>query len=296
MNVLYPLFSQTGRNFRKTWPTQLFTFLAVSLSILIFSFFFLIYLNITKAGQSLGSELRLTLYFEDELVEPLQEQLRYRINDFSPVEKIVYVGREEALARLSHLLGDEKDILDGLDSSFLPASLEIYPQRNLQSLSRIKTFADYLATLPGVQKVQYGQEWLQRLAVMSSLIHIIILLSGSLVILTTIFMISQTIRLTMVARKDELEILCLLGADRSYIQGPLILEGFLQGLLGSGLGVFLLYLLFEWATAQLDGFGLLGEGYEIWFFPPLVLTGIVVAAVVLCLAGCLLSTRKILRI
>lgn len=295
MSFLYALFTQTGRNLRETWAAQLLTLLAVSLSILIFTFFFLIYMNLGRAGQSLESELRLTLYFEDEIVAPMQEQLRLRINDFTPVEKIVYISRQEAFHRLSSQLGKEKDVLEGLDSSFLPSSLEIYPTRDLQSLARISTFADYLHTLPGVQKVQYGQDWLQRFAAVTSLIHIIVLVSGVLVILTTIYMISQTIRLTLAARSEELEVLRLLGADRSYIQGPLILEGFLQGLIGSSLGVLLLSLLFEWTTSRFNSSELLG-GYEIAFLPPLVLISVVLTGIVLCLAGCLLSTRKFLRI
>jgi cell division transport system permease protein len=295
MSFANALFSQTSRNLEKTWPTQLFTLLSVSLSVLIFAFFFLLYLNLTQVGNSLGGELRLTLYFEKEPVAEMQEQLRSRITEYAEVERIVYISPEEAFARLSLQLGSEKDVLAGLDSSFLPASFEIYPKRNLQSLARIRSFADYLTTLPTVQKVQYGQDWLQRFSSFIQLISIIVLISGSLLILTTIFMISHTIRLTLVARGDELAILRLLGADRTYIQGPLLLEGFLQGLLGSVMGTFLLYLLYEWTSARFSGSDLLGV-YEMTFFPPAVVTVIILAGTLLCLTGCILSTRKFLRI
>jgi cell division transport system permease protein len=294
MNFFHTLCSQTRRNLAKTWGTQLFTFLSVSLAVLIFAFFFLIYVNLARFGESLGGEMRLTLYFEDELLPAQQEQFRSRIRAYAEVDKITYVSRQDAFARLTRQLGNEVDVLAGLDPSFLPASLEIYPRPDLHNLALIRDFADYLNTLPGVEKVQYGQDWLKRFSSFTQLIRIIVIASGGLLILTTIFMISHTIRLTLVAREEELEILRLLGADRSYIQGPLLLEGFLQGLLGSALGVFLLHLLYAWTTVRFDSSALPGS-FELTFFSPFLLAVITVAGTFLCVVGSLLSTRKFLR-
>lgn len=293
--IFKTVLTQTGRNFRETWSTQLFTCLSVSLSVLIFVFFFLVYTNLVRAGGSLGGELRLTLYLEDELIPPLQEQLKERIRAFGKVERIVYVEREEAFARLSRHLGQEQDVLAGLDPSFLPPSLEIYPSPELKNLGKVKIFADYLAALPGVHKVQYGQEWVGRFSSFTQLIRIIVLVSGGLLVLTTIFMVSHTIRLTLVARQEELEVLRLLGADTMYLQGPLLVEGFLQGLLGSGLGLFLLYLLYGWTKSRFIGSELL-SGFELTFFPPVILAAVVLISIGLCTFGSLVSTRKHLRI
>jgi cell division transport system permease protein len=295
MNFFHTIFSQSCRNLGKTWGIQLFTFLSVSLSVLIFTFFFLIYVNLARFGESLGSEMRLTLYFEDELLPDQQEQLQSRIRAYTEVDEITYIDRQEAFARLSRHLGNEVDVLAGLDSSFLPTSLEIFPKSDLHNLALIRNFADYLNTLPGVEKVQYGQDWLKRFSSFTQLIRIIVMVSGALLVLTTIFMISHTIRLTLVARGEELEILRLLGADRSYIQMPLLLEGLLQGLLGSALGVFLLYLLYAWTTVRFGSSELPGS-FEITFFSPSLLAIVTLAGPLLCMVGSLLSTRKYLRI
>jgi cell division transport system permease protein len=295
MSFFHTIFSQVGRNFAKTWGIQLFTFLSVSLSILIFAFFFLIYVNLARLGETLGGELRLTLYFEDEILPAQQEQLKGKIRAYTEVDEITYVSRENAFARLSRQLGNDVDVLADLDPSFLPTSLEIYPKPNLQNMALIRNFADYLATLPGVEKVQYGQKWLERFSSFTQLIRIIVLISGTLLVLTNIFMISHTIRLTLVARGEEIEILRLLGADRSYIQGPLLVEGFLQGLLGSTFGVFLLYLLYGWTRARFGSSDFLGA-FEITFFTSSLLAVIIFAATLLCMIGSLLSTRKFLRL
>nr|MDA8165009.1 FtsX-like permease family protein [Desulfobacteraceae bacterium] len=191
--------------------------------------------------------------------------------------------------------GADRDVLACLDPSFLPPSLEIYPRPELKSIGKIKAFADYLATLPEVQKVQYGQEWMRRFSSFTQLVRIIVVVSGGLLVLTTIFMVSHTIRQTLVTRQDELEILRLLGAADAYIQGPLLVEGFLQGLLGSGFGLSLLYVLYDWVRARFGASELLG-GFGLTFFPPLVLAAVILVSIGLCTAGSLVSTRKYLRI
>ena len=145
MKFFRTILVQTKRNLQKTWPTQFMTLLTVSLSVLIFSFFFLIYTNMIKAGERLGDDLRLTIYLEEEPVLEMQEQLVRKITNFSPVEEIRFTSRKEAYERLSVQLGDNVDVLDDLDPSFLPPSIEVYPKKNLSNLSQIKRFSEYLS-------------------------------------------------------------------------------------------------------------------------------------------------------
>lgn len=286
---------QTGRNLAKTWGTQIMTLVTVALSILIFAFFFLVYSNMVKAGKRLGDELRLTIYMENEVAPQLQPVIEKRIRDYSDVEKIVFVSRQEAFNRLTTQLGSEKDVLDDLGPSFLPPSIEIYPKKTLHDLSHLTQFADYLTTLPGALKVQYGQEWVKRFGYFTNLLTIIMFLSGGLLILTTTFIVSYMIRLTVATREAELEILRLLGASSAYIRTPLFIEGLIQGLLGTSLGLIFLYVLFQWIKVRFSGPGLLSV-MNFTFFSPLTTTLILLAGITLCAAGSLVSIRKFLRI
>ena len=85
--------------------------------------------------------------------------------------------------------------------------------------------------------MQYGQEWVERFYYFTRLLSIVVFLSGSLLILTTIFMVSYTIRLTIFGRQAELELLKLVGATNNYIRTPFLIEGVLQGFIGSGLRI-----------------------------------------------------------
>ena len=295
MKFFSTILLQTNRNLQKTWATQFMTLLTVSLSVLIFSFFFLIYTNMIKAGERLGDDLRLTIYLEEEPVLEMQSQLVRKITNFNQVEEIRFTSRDDAYNRLATQLGDNVDVLDDLDPSFLPPSIEVYPKKSLSSLAQIKRFSEYLSTLPGAIKVQYGQEWIERFNYFTKLLRIIVLLSGALLILTTTFMVAYTIRLAVVARQAELEILRLLGATNGYIRTPFLIEGFLQGLLGSTLGLSALFFLFRWIELHFSGPGFL-QLVEFTFFSPAIIGIIIAASITLCTGGSFSSMRKFMRI
>jgi cell division transport system permease protein len=271
------------------------TLLTVSLSVLIFSFFFLIYTNMIKTGEKLGDDLRLTIYLEEEPVLEMQTQLVRKITNFSPVEEIRFISRQEAFDSLAKQLGDNIDVLDELDPSFLPPSIEVYPRKSLSTLTEIQRFSEYLTTLPGAVKVQYGREWVERFNYFTKLLRIIVILSGFLLIMTTTFMVAYTIRLAVVARQAELEILRLLGATNNYIRTPFLIEGFLQGIFGSSLGLLALFFLYRWIRQHFTGPGIL-QLVDFTFFTPEIMGLIVFASVLLCIGGSFSSMRKFMRI
>lgn len=295
MNFCLAVIRQTGRNLRQTWTTQLITCLTVSLSVLIFSFFYLIYLNMLSIGDKLSDNLHLVVYLEDEPGPEMQEQLRLKITQFDQVEKIRFISKEEAYNRFAKQLGDNREILTDMPTDFLPASIEVVPLRTLRSLRHVKLFSEYLATLPGSQKVQYGQQWVERFYSFTQLLSIIVLLSGSLLILTATFMVASTIRLTIFGRQEELELLKLVGATNSYIRTPFLLEGLLQGLAGALLGLSALYTLFQWTTHHISGAGFFNL-LSFTFFPFTIISTIVLLSIILCAVGSYASMQKFLRV
>ena len=295
MNFWLTVFRQVGRNLRQTWPSQLMTLLTVSLSVLIFAFFYLVYTNMLNIGDKLGDDLRLIVYLEEQPGPEMQEQLRRKITNFDEVEEIHFISKEEAYERFIKQLAQNKDVLDEMPRDFLPASIEVVPLKTLRGLSQIKLFSDYLAKLPGTIKVQYGQEWVERFYSFTRLLSIVVLLSGNLLILTTVFMVAYTIRLTIMGRQAELELLKLVGATNNYIRTPFLLEGLLQGMLGSTLGLLSLYLLFDWIKMQFSGPGLLSL-FDFTFFPYSASLTIIGVSILLCTVGSYTSMQKFLRI
>jgi len=295
MSFWFAVFRQVGRNLRQTWPSQFMTLLTVSLSVLIFAFFFLIYNNMLRVGDKLGDDLQLIVYLEEEPGPEMQEQLRKKILAFDDVEEIRFISKAEALRKFSDQLGDDRDVLDDMPQDFLPASIEVVPLKDLRSLSQVKLFSEYLAKLPAAEKVQYGQDWIERFYYFTRLISIIVLLSGGLLILTSVFMVSYTIRLTILGRQAELELLKLVGATNYYIRAPFLIEGLLQGFIGSILGIISLYSLFQWIKLKFSGPGIMSI-FEFAFFQATTITTIIALSIVLCAVGSYTSMQKFLRI
>ncbi|WP_417908617.1 cell division protein FtsX [Candidatus Electronema sp. PJ] len=294
MNFLLAVFSQTGRSLVETWRSQLLSLMTITLSVLIFTFFYLVYNNALHVGNRLDNDLRLIVYLDDQPDAALQQEYRHKIEKFDKVERIEFVSKLEAYDRFKGQLNDSQDVLKDIPKDFLPSSIEIYPRRTLESLSRIKGFSEYLETLPGVLKVQYGREWVERFYSFIQLLRVVVFLSGSLLILTTTFMIGHSIRLTVFSRKKELELLRLVGASNSYIRVPFFLEGALLGLLGSIAGMASLYLLFRWIQAAFAG---KAEGmFSFSFFDAPTVCMIIVLSILLCAGGSFVSIRKILSV
>ncbi|MBC8208395.1 MAG: ABC transporter permease [Desulfobulbaceae bacterium] len=295
MNFCFAIFRQLGRNLKQTWTAQLMTLITVSLSVLIFSFFYLIYCNMLTAGGRLDNDLRLLVYLEEEPGPEMREQLIRKINDFEKVEQVIFISPEEALARFETQLGDNSDLLADMPHDFLPPSMEITPLKNLRSLHQISLLADYLDSLPGATKVQYGREWVERFYTFTRLLSIIVILSGVLLVLTATLMVSYTIRLTILGREDEIEVLKLVGATNGYIRTPFLLEGVLQGFMGSALGLGALYLLFQWTLTHFAGPSILAI-FSLTFIPMPVLGIIIGTAMTLLGIASHVSMRRSLRI
>ena len=294
MRFLTFIFAQTFRNICHSWGVQLMTLLTVTLSVLIFSFFYLIYSNMLQAGDKLGEELRLTVYLKSQLSPAEQEEFKKKITSFSKVEKINFITPEQAFHRLAKQLGSDSDVLADLSPAFLPYSAEIYPHKDIGNLTRIKEFSDYLKNLPGTQKVQYGQAWVERFGHFIKLLRFIVIISGTLLILTTMFMVSNTLRLTLYASQDELKVLRYLGATNSYIKGPVLIEGFALGLFGSSIGLAALFFIFQWIKNHFSSAGFMNL-FELRFLPMTNSAIILLGSIMLCTLGSLLSIRKLLK-
>lgn len=295
MNFLLAVIQQTLRNLVQTWSSQLLTLLTIILSVLIFAFFYLLYTNVLHAGRQLDDDLRLIVYLDEEPSPAMQEEYRDKILKFDRVERIDFISGKDAFSRFAEQLDEDRDILTDMPGDFLPPSIEVYPYRSLDTLTKIKRFSDYLHTLPGVLKVQYGREWVERFYSFIKLLRIVVILSGTLLILTTTFMVANTIRLTLLSRKEELELLRLVGASSNYIRMPFFLEGALQGLAGSTCGMAALYLLYNWIKLRFAVSSIMVM-FEFTFFPLPAIMTIIAIATLLCGSGSFSSTRKFLRL
>ena len=197
----------------------------------------------------------------------------------APGARVETVTPREAMARLRASLGEQGRVLDGLGEDVLPASVEVHP-RGL-SLAATRELAARLRAVPGAAEVDDGGAWAARLEVLLRRGRVAGLAVLVLLAAATAVLVSNTLRLAVYARRDEIEIMKLVGATDAYVGVPILLEGALQGLAGGLL-----------AAAALGG--------AAWALLPrlreaLPLAALVAGGAALGLAASALSLRRFLR-
>lgn len=231
--------------------TNLVAVITLGLSLLILSSFFLLYTNLASAVRLAGSSVGLTVYVSPGASSRVLGELKAALGSLEGVRALAYTSKEQALAELKKRLGDKASLLDGLDENPLPASFELtLAERISADQGTVAGLIARIRELPGVAEVDYGWEWAEKLAGLINFIKLIGLLIGGLLFLATVFIVSNTIKLTVYSRKEEIGIVKLMGATQAFIKAPFYIEGFLQGLCGSLLSLGGLWVLFKLVISQ----------------------------------------------
>ena len=231
---------------------SLVTLSTIAISMLILGLFSLIYLNVQQSLQQMGGELQITAYLQETISPEQAKVLRSKVADWPEVEKITYLSKEQALARFRSQLREYAGILEGLKENPLPASLELTLMPQYGRSGNIKELSTRLGRLIGVAEVQYGRKWMAKLRVFVEVMKLVGITVGGLLLIATIFVISNTIRLTFYSRREELEIMRLVGATDFFIKAPFLIEGLLHGLGGALLAAGGLSLLILFLFSHLD--------------------------------------------
>ncbi len=274
--------------------TQLVTTVVVSLSILIFSFFTLIYFNLHQFVERFGTELGLVVFLTEKTPQEKIPVLYQRLTGLPGVERVTYISPEQAFKRLKDYLKDEKDVLEGIDPKFLPPSFEVKINRAIFHLKKLRLLAREIGHWPEVSRVQYGQTWIERLESFLRFYRILVLVSGVLLVFTAAFVVANTIKLTVYARQEELKVMRLVGATNSFIQGPFLFEAFIQGLLGSGLAIGIVFVCYRYLQGLTSGSELL-RGIHVYFLPWPYILAIITISILFCVSGTAISMWRFLR-
>ncbi len=280
---------------RGNWLSHLMTALTIAFVVLIFGLSTLIYFNLQRLAENFSREIRIVTYIDPALPPEDIERLKAKVLKLRGVANIRYITSREGHQRLAQQFQDEKDILVGLGEDFLPPALEIEVTGTMYNLGRIRPLVSELTSLSGITDVYYGKDWVERLRQAADFARLMTFVIGGLLLLTTIFVVSNIIKLTIYLRRNELETMRLVGATNFFIRGPFVLEGMLQGLVGSGLAMLALFALFEFLKTQVNFPGLI-RFFSLVFLPIPVVIGIIAGCIILCAVVSAFSMRQFLRV
>jgi cell division transport system permease protein len=235
-HVAWRLSRRAAVNLWRAPLPSLVSVLTVGLSLFIGASFVLGLLTARALITSWGAEANLTVYLDKGATDEQARALAGTIAAQEQGLEVRYVDRATALQRLRADLGELGPALDGLPQNPLPPSLEIIPHDAMQSAG-VRVLAAQLGNLPFVHDVEYGREWLDKLEALGRGLRGFAAGALLAVVGAALLVVANTIRLAVYARRDEIEIMKLVGATDGYVRAPFLLEGALQGVLGAALAV-----------------------------------------------------------
>lgn len=225
----------------------------IGVCLLLAGAFALLVANMEAILARFGEELHVVAYLEPGIAQRELDVLMERALAQPGVETVEYVSAEEAAQRFRATQPERAVLLEGLEDNPLPASVELRLAPQQRSGEAAGAVAEMLRGLPGVAEIGGGNEWIEGYAQAVSLIRGVAFAIGAVLALATLLIVANTIRLSIYARRDEIDILRLVGASRSYVSAPFLLEGLVEGLAGGALGLGLLWALWHGVEPLLGG-------------------------------------------
>lgn len=211
---------------------NLLTVLSVSIGLLILSSFVTVTLNVDSVLSRWSKSFGLVVYLDNSLNNEQEAALRDFFQQDSDVLETIYISKEQAAKELRDTLGANAPVLEELDENPLPSSFELKLKRELLEPSLVQKKAAQIEQMNGVEEVQYGEKWLSSLNALSAVLKISAIFLGCAILTAIIFITYNTIKVFFYRRKDEIETLKLLGATRSFIRLPFLIEGLFIGIMG----------------------------------------------------------------
>lgn len=227
-------------NIRQNPVISSVTMLTIFLALLIVGVFLLIGVNLENVSLRWSEKIQVVVYFPPDSNPQARAEIRARISRLPQVQRVVEVTSAEAMSRFRERLKGQESLLEGVSPDILPPSLEISLKRAYRSPEELARFVSQLRQIPGTAEIQYGEEWVKRFTAFVAMVRAVGMLVAAFLFVTVVFIVSNTIRLTIFARRDELEILSLVGATRAFIRLPFLIEGVIQGAVGGVAAVLFL--------------------------------------------------------
>lgn len=274
--------------FSRAKISSLLSVATIGISLILVGIFAAVTINASRLIDSLRSRLDMEAFLTEPVTDEEVADLQSRITAVEGVDRAVFVSKDEAMKIFKQDTGD--DITKVLDFNPLPPSFKITLKEPYRTSSKTLAIHDRVSAIQGVDTVLYRRALLELIDQRSVSINKVMLGLGVAVSLTAIFLVANTIRLTIAAKRRLIRTMELVGATRGFIRRPFIIEGVVQGFIGGLAAAGLMYLLFEYATK------LASEEFAPYLrMPPLFYAAVVGTGMLLGLAGSLVSVLRFVR-
>lgn len=288
---------QAGNALLRSPTVTLLSVITIALALSVLATFGVVLESLRHAAEQLGQEVEVSVYFAKDTPAEALAAARAELLELPEVGAARALSSEAAMAEFKQGLGADAALLEGLPQDLLPPSVELSLRADRHwKAAEVTGLAERLRGRPGVEDVRYGQDQIERLSALLSAARIAAIVLGIALCGATVLIVSNTIRLTVYARRDEVEIMSLVGATDAFVRAPFVIEGAIQGLLGALAAILALSLLGGALRLGLErGLAYVTE-IHLHFSPLRDAFGLVLAGALLGLAGSMFAVRKVQRV
>jgi cell division transport system permease protein len=272
----------------RTKLSSTISIVTICLSLLLLGLFGVFTINASRFLDSIRNKVELEAFLQEPLTAEAISDLARTITGFDGVEKVVFISKEEAAQVFRQEFGE--DIYSVLDFNPLPPSFRISLRPSYRTAEGAQKLYEQLKGVRGIESIKYRRALLELMDRRTEAVNKATLGLGILISLSAILLVSNTIRLTIYAKRKLIRTMELVGATHAFIRLPFLLEGLLQGILGGLISSALLYGLLEyalrWVAPEFTDFAAMDPGFY----------GMVIAAgALLGVIGSAISVARFIR-
>ncbi len=272
----YTIRSSIKSLYNEKW-INLLSILTVATSLLIITIIAFVLYNVKIVSDRLPERFSMVAYLKDNLSQEEKQEIINTIKNKHEIEGVRYVSKEEAMKGLKEILKESSYIFEGLDENPLSESLEIRIKKNLVSSSSVKAISEDIRKISGIEDLHYGEKIAEAIYGLKISLQNMSIIVFAAISAGVIFVIYSTVKILFYRRKEEIEIIKLLGATKGFIRMPFLIEGGIIGFLGGILSIVGIMIFYFAVTYRLSSIMpvLKTLVFPIWFLLLLPAIGII---------------------
>jgi cell division transport system permease protein len=244
MHLLQYAFDEAAASLWRGRRSSLLSTATIAIALFVLGAFLVVTSNLERLAEEWSGAAELSVYLNDDVSGADRAAIERELRADGSVSDVEFVAKDAALKRFKETFPDLAQTLGAMNENPLPASLDVRLRSSSAAQASVDALVERLRVAPGVSDVRYDREWLERLLGGVRLLRLIGFALGAALIIAAALTIANVVRLALNSRRDELEIMQLVGAPQSYVRGPFIMEGALHGGLGSLVALIVLAVAF----------------------------------------------------
>ena len=291
MRSLEYAFRQGGASLWRSRGSSAFAVLAIALALIVLGALLIVTWNAEQLIARWTAAAEFSVYLRDDATSEQRDAIEMAIDQSGLAAGREFVSKAEALTRFRREFAELAELTSGFDENPFPASIEVRVRPGADH-DNAESVVKRLIAMPGVADARYDRDWLARLGTGLGTIRAAGFSLALLMAVAAAVTVATVVRLGLRARRDELEIMELVGAPLAFIRGPFVAEGFLQGGIGALLAIALLWVAFlvtmTWWGSELNS---LLDGQSMQFLPIRLCFYLILGGMLVGSAGGLVAAR-----